>query len=266
MSNIHVFIISWRGQHNRAAQIANNLSGRLNKIAIVYSGPDAEILDGLDCQLIRRDDHLFWADKFRACLDHCDPQDIMLVIHADCTCDDWGQLIDKCRQAHARIEDLAVWSPKLRGTPWRLERTRMRRIEGSECTIVAQTDGLVFALSPAIAERMRSADYSENFYGLGIDWLFVCAAYARHQLAVVDESILVHHALSRGYSSKEARAQKHVFLKTQLTPDEHAAYVWLKRQMAPRKHYGKLLYRLECLKGWWTHLTTSRTTRSDGLC
>ncbi|WP_221793634.1 hypothetical protein [Aquisediminimonas sediminicola] len=252
MSDIHVFIISWRGQHDRAAHIAQCLSNRLNKISIVYSGPDSGAFDGLDCQRIYRDDRLFWSDKFRACLDHCAPQEIMLVIHADCACEDWGDLLRKCRNAHASLDNMAIWSPKMRGTPWRLEKTRMERINNSDWSIVAQTDGIVFSMIPAIAQRMREADYSLNFYGLGIDWLFICAAYARNKIAVLDESVLVHHQLSRGYSSREARAQKQVFLSTQLLQEEHAAYVSLRRHMQRRKHYSKMLYWLEyvsdCLK------------------
>lgn len=266
MDGIHVFIISWKGQHDRAAHIAQSLSDRLNKISIVYSDPDEVDFSTLTCQLIRRDNALFWSDKFTACLDYCNPDDIMLVIHADCSCEDWGQLLAKCRDAYDRIDDIAIWSPKLRGTPWRLERTRLRRIDGSDCIMVAQTDGLVFSLSPAITQRMRDADYSQNILGHGIDWLFICAAYARDQIAVVDESILVRHPLSRGYSTHEARAQKIAFLEQHLTTEELAAHVRLRRLMLPRKHYGKLLYWLECLKSWWAHLTTSGSKQSDGLC
>lgn len=244
MSAIHVFIISWRGQHNRAAHIAKSIDGAADNISIVYSDPDSapEALNGHN--LIHRDDSLYWADKFQACIEHCKPDEIMLVIHADCQCDDWPSVVTRCKAAFEKYADLGVWSPRLTGTPWRLERTRMRRIPDSNCSVVAQTDGIVFALSPSLYDRMKRLDYNNNLYGLGIDWLFICATYAQGKLAVVDEGILVRHCVTRGYSTEDARAQKRAFL-TQMTPDEYDAYMRLKGHMHKRRIPSKILYFFE---------------------
>lgn len=246
MPAIHVFIISWHGQHERAAAIAQSLGNIADRLSIIYSDPDTQpaCLNGFS--LIRRDNQLFWADKFQACLEQCAQDAIMLVIHADCRCDDWPRVIALCRAAFARFAELGIWSPKLTGTPWRLERTRMRRISGSDYSVVAQTDGLVFALSPALYPRMRQADYSGNLYGLGIDWLFICAAYARGMTAITDEAITVHHPITRGYSTQDARAQKHAFLR-QMSDEEQQAYRQLKAHMRVRKIFSKVLYWIECV-------------------
>ena len=244
MSAIHVFIISWQGQHNRAVEIAGALRDVSDAITIVYSDPEDQtaFFGGFDTMC--RDNSLYWADKFQACLARCAANDVMLVIHADCSCDDWPQVVERCRAAFGAYADLGIWSPRLTGTPWRLERTRIRRIPGGMCSIVGQTDGLVFALSPALYRRMKQVDYSDNLYGLGIDWLFVCAAYAQGRIAIVDEGVLVRHSVARGYSSEEARAQKRAFL-AQLLPEEKDAYTRLKEHMRKGKLASKLLYWLE---------------------
>lgn len=246
MSNLHIFIISWHGQHEKAALIANAIDGLADKLSIVSSGPEPAAFAPYKDRIIQRDDRLFWSDKFLACLFHCAPDDLMLVIHADCQCDDWSQVIERCRDAFARFDSIGIWSPRLTGTPWRLEKTRMQRLEGSECSIVAHTDGLVFALPPRIRLRMMEADYSHNLYGLGIDWMYICAAYAQGMVAIMDEAIIVRHSITRGYCSRDARQQKREFLK-QLTPDEAAAHVRLKAHMRPRKLYAKIMYKLEGL-------------------
>ncbi len=247
MTAVHVFIISWTNQHNRAGQIANALSGVADRLTIVYSDRDnsPELFPGYEA--LRRDDRLFWADKFQACLDHCTAGAVMMIIHADCECDDWSGVVSRCRTDFDRDQAIGVWIPRLTGTPWRLERTRIKRLADSECSLVAHTDGLVFALSPLLLPRMRQANYSQNVYGLGIDWMFLCAAYSRGMVAIANESIVVRHRLSRGYSSGQARAQKRQFLK-QLTPSEAITYQRLRTHLRRRKIYAKILFQIENLR------------------
>jgi hypothetical protein len=250
MRDIHVCIVSWRGQHSRAAALARILTEAGVKHSIIFSGSDEGVYGNLDCQCVRRDDALYWSDKFVGCLEVCDPQDIMVVVHADCDCADWPELIKKCRAAFRTMPLLAVWSPRMKGTPWRLEKTRIERIAGTGCSRVAHTDGLVFALSPEIAERMRQVDYSANVYGWGIDWLFICTAYSQNRIVVVDETIQVQHRLSRGYSSSDAYCQRDVFIRDQFTSDEIVEYNKLLLHMQSRKHLAKMLFRLERAKAW----------------
>ncbi len=117
----------------------------------------------------------------------------------------------------------------------------MRRISDSDYSVVAHTDGLVFALNPALYPRMKRADYSSNLYGLGIDWLFLCAAYARGLTAMTDEAVTIRHPVTRGYSTNSAREQKRAFLE-QMAPDEQLAYVRLRAHLRKRRIYHKL---------WW---------------
>lgn len=241
MPAIHIFIISWRGQHEQAATIATSLHGSADKLTIIYSDPDGEPASLETFSLVRRSDTLYWADKFQACLENCADDEVMLVIHADCRCDDWPRLIARCRSAFEHFAEVGVWAPRITGTPWRLERTRIKRISDSDYSVVAHTDGLVFALNPALYARMRQADYSGNIYGLGIDWLFLCAAYARGMTALIDEAVVVRHPVTRGYSTKQAREQKRAFLK-RMTSEELKAYSRLKTHMRPRRHLNTMIH------------------------
>lgn len=242
--NIHAFVISWKGKHRKASAIASALSGAVERLSIVYSDPEDDQPDAEWGTLVRRSDALFWADKFQACLKECDDASLMLVIHADCECADWRALVMRCRVAFETVGNIGVWTPRTTGTPWRLQRTGMGRLPGGPYHRVAQTDGLVFALSPRLLPRMRRAEYSRNLFGLGIDWMFVCAAYASGLVAIADESAMVRHWISRGYSVPESRLQMRDFL-AQLTDEERKVHEHLVAHMRPAKRLSNLLYRAE---------------------
>ncbi|WP_297803179.1 hypothetical protein [Arenimonas sp. GDDSR-1] len=227
MPRLHIFIISWNGQHARAAAIAGALNGVGESVSIVYSDPDPDTAPAADCRLIRRDDTLFWADKFSACLEHLAPDaDILLVIHADCDCDDWAGLVAGSRAAHRQFPRIAVWAPLITVTPYPLKHTLLGSFFDTPMKLVAQTDGIVFSLSKAAIARMRSIDYRKNLYGWGIDWVFMAFAYANKQFAVVDPRVRVRHPESHGYSQHNALAMMQDFLK-QLGPSEYVQYALL---------------------------------------
>lgn len=242
--NIHAFIISWKGKHRKASAIARALSGAVEHLSIIYSDPADDRPDATSAALVRRDNNLFWADKFQACIGECDDASLMLVIHADCECDDWAMLVMRCRAAFENIGNIGVWTPRTTGTPWRLQRTGMGRLPTGPYHRVAQTDGLVFALSPVLLPRMRRADYSRNLFGLGIDWMFVCAAYAKGLVAIADESMTVRHWISRGYSVAESRSQMRDFL-SQLSEEEKRVHERLVAHMRPAKRLSNLIYHAE---------------------
>ncbi|MGB8365264.1 MAG: hypothetical protein ACLQUZ_19100 [Rhizomicrobium sp.] len=218
MLSMHLFIISWEGQHEKAISIAKSIFSATNQISIVYSDPNSDLTLDVDCQCIRRPNELFWGDKFKACLDVCD-SDLMVVIHADCDCEDWSFLVHKCRSAMDQNPIIAVWAPLIDWTQWNIHRTRLYEIRSTSFTVVAQTDAIVFCLSKAAMNRLRRAKFEGNVYGWGIDTMAVAYAYANGMLAVVDKSVRVNHPKSRGYPSEAALAQCNEFLK-QLTLNE----------------------------------------------
>lgn len=203
MTTPHVFIISWTGRHPNALHIAHQVRQVAERVTVVYSDADPALALDAPCGLIRRPNELFWADKFKACLDACGDA-AMLVIHADCDCDDWGALVQAHASAVARLDRVGVWAPRISGTDYELDVVRVLPVAGTCLNLVALTDGIVFALSPSIVARMRLVDYSGNRFGWGIDLLFCAAAHVRQQRVIIDESVSVRHPADRGYDWREA--------------------------------------------------------------
>ena len=212
MTPFHVFIISWAGQHENAIDISNDVLSVTDRVSIVYSDPDPEIILNAACQLIRRSNDLFWEDKFKSCLAVCGDSPI-LIIHADCKCDNWSAIIKSCTNSCSQIERIGVWTPKINGTYWDLSVTKIGGISDSNLSIVALTDAIVFYLSSDVIDRMRKVDYGSNPFGWGIDLLFCTAAHVSDYLVVVDESIEISHPKLTGYDSNSARVGMANFFK-----------------------------------------------------
>jgi len=212
MPAIHAFVISWAGQHAKAAVIAQAIRGVAERVSVVFSDPDPGVAPAAGCDLIRRPDALYWGDKFRACLDAFGG-DLLLVIHADCLCDDWPGLVRRCRDTMAGDPTIGVWAPLIYGANLDVRKTHIASIAGSPLMVVAQTDALVFALARPVVGRLREASYGANLYGWGIDDMAAAYCYSRGLLVVADTSVFVQHPPSSTYSRSEAQAQKEEFLR-----------------------------------------------------
>lgn len=227
MLDLHVFIISWKGQHTKAERVANELVGVARKVSIVYSDSDPSIKIHSECQTIKTNNNLFWADKFRTCLENLDENaDNLLIIHADCECDDWPGLAKASSNAHSQYPRIGVWAPQINFTPYQLKNTLLGNFFSTPMKIVAQTDGIVFSLSRQVIRRMKTIDYSQNKYGWGIDWIFIAYTYANKLFAVVDPRVHVKHPKSQSYPKDIALNMMNEFLK-QLGPSERIQYALL---------------------------------------
>jgi hypothetical protein len=216
MQSVGVFIISWRGQHDRAASVARSLEGQSERLTIIYSDPDPDLQPDVAVDVVKRPNDLYWADKFASCLNRSDC-DIMLVIHADCSAADWPAIVRSCRAAMTANPQIAVWAPLIDGASYDLELVRLIPFSGTPLWLAADTDGIVFALNSKVVERMKQIDYSKNIYGWGISAMFCAAAFASKSLVVIDTSVKVTHPLTRGnlraYPEDQAWALRGEFLK-----------------------------------------------------
>jgi hypothetical protein len=213
--SIHVFVISWDGKHDNAERIIKAVASQSNFVSVVYSDPDSTLSPVFSCPSIRRPNDLFFGDKFQACIDSCNA-DILLIICADCNCEGWSEVPERCRRAIEQISDIGVWAPLIDFTDWCLDRTEIDRIPNSPFSIVAQTDTIVFGLTRRIANRMREADLQANVYGWGIDSMFNSYTYSVGMISVVDRNVIVTHPSKTEYSFQAATIQQIDFLK-QLT-------------------------------------------------
>lgn len=219
---LQICIISWSGQHRAAVRIAHALQASRASVCIVYSDPDSAFTLAAPCPAVRTDNALFWADKFRQSLVQAGDQDL-LIIHADCDCDDWPALVARCLSGFALTPAVQLWAPDVQGTAYPLEVTTISTVTGQPLRIVAYVDGIVFAIRQRVVQRMRQLDYRANVYGWGIDWLMAAYIYATQGLALVDPSIQVRHAPGRGYPSGEALKQMPAFM-SQMSVSETMTY------------------------------------------
>lgn len=208
--SIQIFIISWSGKHDSAIRIANDLSKVISPkhINIVYSDKNFEFVPNVSCNLIKCSNELFWEDKFKTSLDNCQA-DNMLVIHADCTCDDWAALATRCQLIMNNKPDVGIWSPLTYGTFLSLPKTKILDFTNTSLSLVAAIDLIVFCISKPVQKRMKKYKYGDDIYGWGIFSAINSYVLANNQFAIVDKSISVHHDDKvQGYSKEKAKKGK----------------------------------------------------------
>ncbi|WP_136444161.1 glycosyltransferase [Pacificoceanicola onchidii] len=232
-SAIHAVIISWEGQHDRAQDIARQLTGVVDKLTVLYSNTAEAPEDGPG-SWVQVPQSWYFGRKFRAALDLVEPGDIQLQIQADVSYDDWPRLVADCEKAFAGHPDVGVWAPDLTWTPYPTADVSEGPLEGSGLTRVAQTDGVVWAFGPRVAEHMRGLDYEGNNLGWGIDWVALSFARQGGQCAVRDTAHLVTHPESRGYHGGEAAQHMKTFL-SQLPKAMQADILTLHARLQDRK-------------------------------
>lgn len=216
--NISVFIISWSGKHEKALSIYREIEPSYSSTKVIWSDPNEGINFFKNCHEVRRPNTGFFTDKFKACLDEFDG-DVLLVIHADCVCDNWLELVVKCESSFKAFKNIGVWSPLINWTAFNLARTEVSKIKDTNLSLAVQTDSIVFGLSKSIVRRLKLANFEENVYGWGIGWMSNANALATGQIVVVDRSVKVFHPKESGYSIVESKIQRDQFLK-QLYPVE----------------------------------------------
>jgi hypothetical protein len=218
-TDIHIFIISWEGQHENATFIANQLNDINDQVSIIYSDPDPEYSLEARCRLIKRSNELFWGDKFKACLDNCESENL-LIIHADCKYNDWFNVVDKYDKAIKEISNLGVWSPVINFTFFVPELISLFKIDNTDYEIVCYIDGIVFGFSKTIQNRMNLASYQHNKFGWWIDRMIACFALSMNKLLIIDKSIQIKHPENRGYEESDARKQGVFFFNEQFSDSE----------------------------------------------
>ena len=235
--SIYTFVISWFGKHDNANRIAKAVVPASNSVTVVYSDPGGNLSRKFFCPSIERPNDSFFSDKFRACIDSCDA-DIILIIHADCQCDHWHKIPAHCKRTIEENPDIGVWAPMIDFSDWGLERTEIDKIPDSSFSIVAQTDGIVVGLTRQIVDRMRKVNLANNVYGWGIDLMYNYYTYSIGKISVVDRSLFVRHPDRTQYSTEAAFAEQREFMK-QLTPAERTQSAQLDAIVGLRDRIGE---------------------------
>lgn len=230
MKTIHAAIISWQGKYADSRHIAECIHPHVDRLTVIYSNPEEAPESGCG-NWIQVNNSVFFGGKFLSALQQ-GKEDIFLLIHADAGCQDWPGLIQRCRSVH-QLDNIGVWAPSVNHTPWLDSHVELHRDPSTQLAFVAQTDGIVFSVSRAVADRLLRLDYSQNNLGWGIDWAAICHSYTQNLQVVRDHSILLHHPQGSGYMADEARAQMGQFI-AQLTLSEQLMYLLLNSYIGTR--------------------------------
>lgn len=235
---VHVVVISWQGRGDAARAIAAAVAPVADGLSVVYSNA-AEQPEAGPGDWVQVPNSAYFGPKFEAALAHTPPGAVLLLIHADATCDDWPAVVARCRSAYARHQRLGVWAPEVGATPYRTEWVGLLPQPGEPTLVsVMQTDAIVFALAPAVLQRLRGMDYACNNLGWGIDWVAVAHALCSGYLVLRDTALHVAHTRGSGYDTQAADAQMRAFL-AQLTMPERNMVALLKQNIAARRAASK---------------------------
>jgi len=235
---VHVAVISWQGRGDAARAIAAAVLPVVDGLSVVYSNA-AERPEAGPGDWVQLPNSAYFGSKFQAAMAHTPPGAVLLLIHADTTHDDWPGVVARCRAAFAHHPRLGVWAPEVGATPYRTEWVALLpQPEDPALVSVMQTDGIVFALAPAILQRLSGMDYACNNLGWGIDWVAVAHALCSGHLVLRDTALHVGHTRGSGYDTQAARAQMHAYL-AQLTLPERNMVALLKQNIAARRAASK---------------------------
>ena len=209
----------------KAEALAATLLPLADFVTVIYSNPEEAEEEGTG-EWIKVPNEYFFGRKFREALKR-NKGDIFLNIQADASSSEWEKIFQKCREAYAQIPRLGVWQPNLDWTWWTTDRVRLGNLT-PELAVVAQTDGITFAVNQEVVSRLLELDYDRNNLGWGVEWAAIVYAYSHNLLVLRDTSVKVLHPKGSGYDHTEARKQQDAFLD-QLSPQEKLQYFLLYR-------------------------------------
>jgi hypothetical protein len=208
--SLHVNVLAWTGFEDKARVIEEAVRPHADQVSVIYSVPDNP--PPIPDTWTTVDYECFYGCKFAKTL-QLHEGGILLQIQADASVPDWGHLISRCRQAFSNHPEIGVWAPDVDYTMWVTDKVFLRDFDKNNSLIsVRQTDGIVWAMSDNVVERMKQADYSDNRLGYGIDSLAIAFSYANNMVVCRDTSIVVDHPKGKRYSHEEATTQFEKFL------------------------------------------------------
>jgi O-antigen biosynthesis protein len=224
---IHTFIFCWSGKTENALNICRGLYAKTDRLTVLDASPGAEPnIDGINGIEWRKvNPQFYYGMKFRTAVD-LHRGDVLLQVQEDAFCDDWGRIVDLCRERFSTISNLGIWSPDLDYTAHSTNSVKLAPLQDPMLRAVVQTDCIVWALNRATVEYLRTLNYTGNNLGWGIDWAASAYAFSNRMLVVRDSAALVTHPQGTSYRHDEARSQMRWFL-AQLNETERLQYMLL---------------------------------------
>ena len=230
---VHAVIIGWEDKNDRARAIAALLEPVVSKLTVVYSNAAETDLTGPG-DWLRVPNADFFGRKFYRAIEAFDG-DIFLLVHADTDYADWPALVRRCTHCFTALPQLGVWSPDFTYTPYPTIDVALLPLPLEGLVTVAQTDGIVFALSAPVVDRMAQLEEKGNNLGWGIDRAAAACARTTGRLVVRDQTLLVRHDISRGYMGEAAGEQMWAYL-AQLTLAERDMLLMSQSHFRAQRH------------------------------
>ena len=216
---MHVGIVSWEGYGDAAREIAASLDGHVDRLTVVYSNKANSVETGAG-DWVQFDNADFFGPKLAGLL-KATGEDILLVIHADTSTEDWPALVARCRAVFATEPDVGVWAPTVTHTPFTRQMVERYGRNGPETVLLESViaDLIVTAFRGGVVDRLKALDLSMNNIGWGADWFAAAYCFGHHKRVVHDLSIDVSHPKGSGYEHEQAHAQQAAFF-AQADPEE----------------------------------------------
>lgn len=213
-NRISAYIICWEGKDFNAKHISQEIIDHVDELFVIYSNETNSNIYGVG-NWIRVPNVWFYGKKFNKCLSLHNNENLMIIIHADANYNNWPKLIKRCKDTFLNVENVGMWAPDIDFTPWAHEFTDIIPLDSNKTTDLwcsAQVDGIVWAISSPVIQRLKSLSYDENNLGHGIDWAAICYSYSNKMLVLRDLTIKVLHPPGSGYDIDMAGKQLRNFL------------------------------------------------------
>lgn len=233
MPSVHAFVLCWPGWEAAARHIAGALDGRVEHLTVFYKN-DTGVDESGSGEWRRIPSERFYGWQFRESLG-LNRGDVMLHVQADASFGNWPGLVARCRDAFATMPDLGVWSPNVYHSWYTPHRTRVETLQSHEVAAVTATDGVVWALSSAVTERLKRLDYSGNNLGWGLTETAAAIASTQNLSVAMDLTLEVKHPKGSGYDKAKALEQLRLF-QVQLS--------------APQRAYLRMVWEVARLREW----------------
>ncbi|WOI58366.1 hypothetical protein [Palleronia sp. LCG004] len=220
---LHVVLISWEGQHRHARAIARAIRPALapdEGLSVVYSNRAGRTERGPG-NWVAVPQSQYFGPKFARSLALSQGADAMLQIQVDARSDDWPGLVARLRAALVAHPGTGLWAPEIDWTPYPLRAALLERMGESVLYRTAQTDGVVWALTRPVLDRLAELDFEVNNLGWGIDYAAIAIARQMGLEALCDTGVTVLHPRARGYDDARAEEGMTRFI-AQLSPVELA--------------------------------------------
>lgn len=236
--DLHVVLISWDGKHEAAQGIARAITPALrrrDRLSVIYSNRANQDEHGPG-DWIKVPQDWYFGPKFARSLRLARDADVMLQIQVDARSDDWPRLVARLRAALRDRPQLGIWAPAIDWTPYPLRAAVLDRVPGGPLYHVAQTDGIVWALTRPVLDRLDRLDFGGNNLGWGIDYVAITLARGDGREVLCDTGMTVRHPRTRGYADASAEAGMTAFID-QLPPDERALVRKLEALVTQRRQW-----------------------------